>query len=92
MLTAYLEQAVAAACIERMEDGRYFARIPDFHGLWAEGDTPEQCRKELRSALEDWLIAALREDEELPVLNGIDLNFGGRRWSAQAVAAASSAS
>jgi predicted RNase H-like HicB family nuclease len=63
-----------------MEDGRYFASIPGFKGLWADGDTTKQCLTELRTALEEWLVVALREDEELPELAGINLNFGGKGW------------
>jgi predicted RNase H-like HicB family nuclease len=80
MLTEYTEQAMALARIEKMEDGRYFASIPCFKGLWADGDTSKECLTQLRSALEEWLVAALREDEELPELAGISLNFGGKRW------------
>ena len=80
MLTEYMGQAMALAQIEKTEDGRYFASIPDFKGLWADADTRIGCLTELRSALEEWLVVALREDEELPELIGISLNFGGKRW------------
>lgn len=80
MLTEYAEQAMALARIEKMADGRYFAAIPDFKGLWADGDTRKECLSQLRSAFEEWLVVALREDEELPELGGISLNFGGKRW------------
>jgi predicted RNase H-like HicB family nuclease len=80
MLNEYMEQAMALTQIEKMEDGRYFASIPHFKGLWADGDSPKACLTQLRSALDDWLVIALREDEELPELAGISLNFGGKRW------------
>jgi len=80
MLTEYVRQAMALAQIEKTEDGRYFASIPDFKELWANADTRTICLTELRSALEEWLVVALREDEELPEVAGITLNFGGKRW------------
>jgi predicted RNase H-like HicB family nuclease len=80
MLTQYIEQALAQALVEKMEDGRYFASIPGFQGVWGDGDTSEESLKELRSALEDWLVIALREDDKLPDLAGVSLNFGGKRW------------
>jgi predicted RNase H-like HicB family nuclease len=80
MLTEYIEKAIAQAEIERMEDGRYFASIPDFKGVWADGNTPEKCLSELRAAFEEWLVIALREDDTLPELAGVSLNFGGKRW------------
>lgn len=50
MLTEYLEKAMAQAKVEKTEDGRYFASIPDIKGVWADGDTPEESRKELSAA------------------------------------------
>jgi predicted RNase H-like HicB family nuclease len=80
MLTEYIEQALTQAQVEKMEDGRFFASIPDFKGVWADGDTSEESLKELRSVLEEWLVIALREDDTLPELSGVSLNFGGKRW------------
>ena len=82
MLTDYIEKAMGLAQVEKMEDGRYFGAIPGFLGLWADGDTQKKCLRELRHSLEEWLVIALRDDEELPELSGISLNFGGKRWKA----------
>ena len=80
MLTEYVERAMERKRVEKPEDGRYFAFIPGFKGPWADGDTEEGCLRELRSAFEEWLVIALREDAELPEIMGMSLNFGGRRW------------
>ena len=80
MLTEYIKKAMGLAQAEKMEDGRYFATIPAFKGLWADGDTKRECLSELRRSLEEWLVTALRDDEELPDLSGTSLNFGGKRW------------
>ena len=80
MLNKYIEKAMALAQAEKMEDGRYFGSIQGFKGLWADGNTKTQCLTELRRSLEEWLVLALRDDEELPELSGLSLNFGGRRW------------
>ncbi len=77
MLTEYIERGMAQAKWERMEDGRFFASVPNFKGLWADGDSTEECLSELRTAFEEWLVICLREDDELPDLPGISLNFGG---------------
>jgi predicted RNase H-like HicB family nuclease len=86
MLTEYIEKAMSLAQIEKMEDGRYFASIHGFKGLWADGDTQDECCSELRDCLEEWLVIALREDEELPELAEVSLNFGGKRWHASSPA------
>jgi len=86
MITEYIEKAMSLAKIEKMEDGHYFASIHGFKGLWADGDTRDECLGELRSSFEEWLVIALREDEELPELVEISLNFGGKRWHASSPA------
>ncbi len=74
MLTQYIQTAMRRAKYELMENGRFFARIPDCAGLWAEAASLEECRDELQSTLEDWLLLGLQLGHELPVLDGIDLN------------------
>jgi predicted RNase H-like HicB family nuclease len=92
VISDYLREAMARARVERMEDGRYFGRIEGLQGPWADGDTPQECLEALRAVLEEWLVLALRDDDDLPVLGNVSLNFGGRRWSAQPLAANLSAS
>ena len=80
MINEYVSAAMAASIVKKMEDGRYWASIPGFEGLWADGDTRKQCLNGLNNALEEWLVIALRVDDDLPDINGISLNFGGKRW------------
>jgi predicted RNase H-like HicB family nuclease len=74
MLTEYIGHALRHAKYELMEDGRFFGRIPECQGLWAEAGTLEECREELQSTLEDWLLLGLQLGHALPVIDGIDLN------------------
>ncbi|MDA1276374.1 MAG: type II toxin-antitoxin system HicB family antitoxin [Verrucomicrobia bacterium] len=74
MLTDYIQLAMRHAQYELLENGRFFGRIPECKGLWAEGATLEECREELQSTLEDWLLLGLHFGHLLPVINGIDLN------------------
>ena len=74
MLTEYIQQAMRRAKYELMENGRFFGRIPQCQGLWAEGTSLEECRDELQSTLEDWLLLGLQLGHTLPVFEGIDLN------------------
>ena len=80
MLTEYLEKAIAQAGVEKTEDGRYFASIPQFKGVWGDGDTPEESCKELRAALEEWLVIALRAEDTLPNIDGVSLNLVGKAY------------
>lgn len=52
----------------------WFAEIPDFPGVWANGATVEACRRELVEVLEEWLILKLRDRDPIPVLDGIELS------------------
>ncbi len=83
MLADYIAKAVEKATYEPTETGRFFATIPGFKGLWAEGKTVEAARRELITTLEDWLLLAIRCGDEVPVLGGIDLNKIGRHAKAR---------
>ncbi len=68
MLSEYIRLAMEQAQYEIIEDDKtYFGKIPGFDGLWANGKTLEECRKELQETLEDWLLMSLRRN--LPVPN-----------------------
>ena len=75
MLTQYIRAGMRRARYELLDDGTFFGTIEGFQGLWANGDTLEACREELRSTFEDWLFLALRERDDLPTLDGISLNL-----------------
>ena len=57
-----------------MEDGQFFASIPEFEGLWATGTTVEKARNDLEEALESWIVAALTISRiSLPRLGDVTL-------------------
>ncbi|MCL6544599.1 MAG: type II toxin-antitoxin system HicB family antitoxin [Bryobacteraceae bacterium] len=75
MLTAYLEAAMRRAHYELLEDEQaFYGEIPDCQGVWARGKTLEECREELRSALEDWLLFRLSRQLPVPPIGEIDLS------------------
>ena len=82
MLTEYIEKAMKRAVYEEIEEGGFFGHIPELKGPWAEGATKKECQANLRQVLEEWLVLALREDDELAEIEGVSLNFGGKRWCA----------
>ncbi len=72
MLTDYINAAMATAEFEQLEDStEIYGEIPRCEGLWAVGDTEDECREELRSALEDWLIVKLHFGDELPAFGDV---------------------
>lgn len=74
ILSDYLEQAMAAATYDKLDDGSFAGRIPLCKGVVSFGTTLTECEHLLRSTLEDWLFLGLKLGHELPVISGIDLN------------------
>ena len=75
MLSEYIKAAMHRAKYEILEeDGTYVGAIPECLGVWANEETLEDCRNELQSVLEDWILVRIGDRLLLPVINGIDLN------------------
>ena len=74
-LTDYIQQAMSQAVFEDLGDGTFGGTIPPCWGVIAFGDTVSECRAELQSALEDWMLVGLKLGHPLPVVSGIDLNL-----------------
>jgi predicted RNase H-like HicB family nuclease len=60
MLTEYIRAALQRARYEIMEDGMFYGEIPDCQGVYANAETLEDCREQLREVLEDWIVLGLR--------------------------------
>lgn len=75
VLTAYIEQAMAQAVYEELEDGTFGATIPPCWGVIAFGDTLPECKEELQSVLEEWIVVGLKLGHKLPTVADINLNF-----------------
>src|SRR4030042_533558 len=56
MLFEYIQGALENAEYKKLDDGTWFAEISGFEGVWANGKTVEECRKELEEVLEEGLI------------------------------------
>lgn len=69
MLASYIDKAMLKAVYEMIEDDNtYWGEIPNLQGVWANDDTLEGCRNELREALNDWIALRLRLGLEIPNL------------------------
>jgi predicted RNase H-like HicB family nuclease len=74
ILTGYVTQALALATYDKLDDGSFVGRIPPCSGVIAFGSTLRECKDELRSTLEDWVLVGLKLGHPLPVIAEIDLN------------------
>ena len=68
MLSQFLARQLGRAKYKILPDGVYFASIPGLRGVWASANTLENCRAELQSVLEDWLLFRLRNRGVIPGL------------------------
>ena len=76
MLTLYINAAMRKAHYEILEGTEgYIGKIPGLQGVWANADTLEACREELREVLEEWIILGLKMGHHIPVIDGIELNI-----------------
>lgn len=76
MINQYITVALRRAHYELLENGEgFYGSIPELQGVWAQSATLEECREELKSALEDWLLFSLARQSSIPVLDGIDLTI-----------------
>lgn len=85
ILTDYVNQALAHAVYDKLEDGTFAGRIPLCKGVVAFGTTLHECQNELHSTLEDWLLVGLKLGHPLPVIAGIDLNKEPQREPVETV-------
>ena len=73
MLVEYMQKAIERAEYKKLEDGTWFAEIPGFEGVWCNGKSVEECRKELIEVLEEWLFLKIRDNNSVPTIDGITL-------------------
>ena len=81
MLTDYIAKQLKKARYELIEDGTYFGEIPGLVGVWANAKKLEDCRAELQSVLEDWILFTIKDGGSLP---GLPVLTGRRRTRAHA--------
>lgn len=73
MLSEFLEKKLKIARYKLLKDGSYFGEILGLRGVWASAKNLEDCRKELQSALEDWLLFSLKDGDFISGLRiGVD--------------------
>jgi predicted RNase H-like HicB family nuclease len=74
VINQYIAVALRRAHYELLENGEgFYGSIPELAGVWAQASTLEECREELKAALEAWLLFSLSRQHPIPVIDGIDL-------------------
>jgi predicted RNase H-like HicB family nuclease len=63
MLIEYIHKALEKAQYEILEDDEpYYGEVPELEGVWATGNTLEECRKNLEEVIDEWIVFRLRKD------------------------------
>mgnify|MGYP003524658122 CR=1 FL=1 len=75
MLTNYIRAALRQAHYEILEDRTYYGEIPGLPGVYANANTLEECRTQLREVLEGWMILGLRLGHQFPEVAGLRLEM-----------------
>jgi len=74
MLREYIQAALCHAEYEILPDGRsYYGAIMQCTGVYANADTLEDCREQLREVLEEWVLFRVHTNLPLPFIDGIEL-------------------
>jgi predicted RNase H-like HicB family nuclease len=64
-MTEYVCNAMSKARYQVLEDGTYYADVFLCPGVWATGDTVEECRDALEDVLTEWLVTAYEGREPM---------------------------
>jgi predicted RNase H-like HicB family nuclease len=76
MLLEYVQAALRHAKYEILpDDGTYYGEIPECNGVYANTETLEQCREQLREVLEEWVLLRVHRNLPLPTIDGIELRI-----------------
>jgi predicted RNase H-like HicB family nuclease len=74
VFTDYFEAAMRTAEYETYEVGTVGGRVRACSGVLGFGNSLEECKINLRSALEGWVLLGIHHGHELPVIEGVNLN------------------
>ncbi|MFA0751398.1 MAG: hypothetical protein SLRJCFUN_001801 [Candidatus Fervidibacter sp.] len=71
----YIQEALKRARYEIIDDEEpYYGEVPELQGVWATGKTLEECRENLREAIEGWIIVRLQRGLPLPTLGKVKMH------------------
>jgi len=60
-----IKSLMTQAEYKTLKDGTVFGEIPSCPGVWANGDTLEECREVLEEVLKEWVVLKTRDGEVL---------------------------
>jgi len=73
ILSKYIEQALKKAQYERDENDVVIAKVPGASGFFAQADTFEEARANLKDVIEGNVILALQLGFDIPAIEGVEI-------------------
>jgi len=71
MISRYIEQALARATYEQLEDGSWSAHVRQLRGVIATGTSIEACRSQLGEVVEEWILVRVARGLSVPRIGGV---------------------
>jgi len=76
MLLQYIQVALERAHYEIIEDAEpFYGEVPALAGIWATGQTLEECRRNLAEAIEDWVLFSIAKGLPIPALGEVSIHL-----------------
>ena len=74
MLTKYIQAAIDSIFWKIMEDGSFYAEIPQL-GLQINTPHLEECQSRIREMLEEYIVGSLSQKKPLPEIGGVQIKI-----------------
>ncbi|MFA6432679.1 MAG: type II toxin-antitoxin system HicB family antitoxin [Candidatus Paceibacterota bacterium] len=82
MIQNYLTSNLNKATYELIDGGkRYYGEIKSLRGVWAVGKTLEECRSNLLTTIEGWLIVRLKKNLPIPNFKVPTIPLSARKYA-----------
>jgi len=73
-LHRYIEEALHKAEYQKDENGVVIAKVPGAQGFFAQGDSFDEARENLREVIEGNILLALQVGLDIPHLEGVTID------------------
>ena len=74
MLIEYIEESLKRAHYEMIDDKEpYYGEVKELKGVWATGNSLEECRKNLRDVIEGWILISIKKEIQIPKLGNVEI-------------------
>jgi len=74
MLIEYIEESLKRAHYEIIKDEEpFYGEVKELKGVWATGNSLEECRKNLRDVIEGWILISIKKNLKIPKLGKVEI-------------------